>query len=274
MTGFSGVLTAAAVTEESGLLGDGEEAGGSFGEVPESDFLGNGDEARGNFGEVPAITLLVVEVPVNDFIGGPETTFCEPGIGLGELDGPATPFTLFFLNDSLELARRLLGGEEELTFADSTDDRCSFASAFRVVGGVPLPVVLGCEGAVVVFFVGRVSDFLVVDGEGEGGGRGLIFNELLVLTVPTVELLLCFGLLFVAFADLSVAVVDCCFEFIALFGGEGRGLLGLCVFDVLPLFASKRAFSLLISEAMLSTTHLVTIITNSCVLALSDSLED
>ena len=42
-------------------------------------------------------------------------------------------------------------------------------------------------GAVVVLFVGRVSDFL---DEGEGGGRGLIFTELLLLTVPIVELLL------------------------------------------------------------------------------------
>ena len=49
-----------------------------------------------------------------------------------------------------------------------------------------------------------------------------------------------------------------CFE---LYGGGGRGLLG-CVFDALPLFASKRALSLLISEAMLSTIHLAAIITN------------
>ena len=53
------------------------------------------------------------------------------------------------------------------------------------MGGVLLPGP-NAAGAVVVLFVGRVSDFL---DEGEGGGRGLIFTELLLLTVPLVELL-------------------------------------------------------------------------------------
>jgi hypothetical protein len=245
VVGFSGVLTAAA---------------------GESDFLiGDGEEERGSFGEVPSPTLL--EDPTINGLGDPEEiTFGEPGIGLGELlvlmDDPATPLTLFFLNVSL--ARRLLGGEEELTF-DSTEAICSAASAF-VVGGVP-PVSVPVPGAaLVVVFVGRVSDFFAI--EGEGGRGGLIFSELLVpLPLPTVPILLRVGLVFAIDAGDVV-----CFELLLVVGGGGRGLLGggtvgECAFDALPLLAaSKRALSLLISEAMLSTTHLVTIITNSCVL--------
>ncbi len=179
------------------------------------------------------------------------------------MEGPATPLTLFFLNDSL--ARRLLGGEEEFTF-DNTEAICSAASAF-VVGGVPPPPPPVSGAALVVAFVGRVSDFFAIEGEVEEGGRGgLIFSELLVpLPLPTVPILLRFGLVFIVAAAGDVV----CFELLLVIGGGGRGLLGggTVGFDALPLLAaSKRALSLLISEAMLSTTHLVIIITNSCVL--------
>ena len=96
VTGFSAVLTAAG----------------------ESDFLGDGEEAGGIFGDVPVITL---DDPVNG-LGDPGITFGELEIDLGpELDGPATPLMLFFLNVSL--TRRLLGGEA-FTLVDSTEARC------------------------------------------------------------------------------------------------------------------------------------------------------
>ena len=229
---FSGVLT---VAGESAFFNDGEAAaGGSLGEVPPSAVV---------------ITLFVEDPAPANGLGEPkeEITFGEPvGIGLGELD-PATPLTLFFLKVSL--ARRLLGGEEEeFTFVDNTEARCSAASAF-VVGGVLLPppsVEVGAAGVVV--FVGRVSDFFASEGE-DGGRGGLIFSELLVPPLP--ELLVWFGLVFVVAASFSDDVGVVCF----VTGGGGRGLLGdgvgECVFDALPLLlASKRAFSLLISEAI------------------------
>ena len=160
--GFSGVLTGAG---KSGFLADGEEVGG-------------------NFGEVPAITLELLD-PVNNLgEGDPGITFGEPGIGLGELAEGPTPLLLllipFFLKVSL--ARRLLGGDA-LTFDDNTEARWLAASAF-VVGGVPLPAlsVVVVAGAVVGAFEGSVSDFLAA--EGEGGGRGFIFTELLLFTAP------------------------------------------------------------------------------------------
>ena len=95
VTGFSAVLTAAG----------------------ESDFLGDGEETGGSFGDVPVITL---NDPVNG-LDDPGITFGELEIDLGELDGPATPLMLFFLNVSL--TRRLLGGDA-FTLVDSTEARC------------------------------------------------------------------------------------------------------------------------------------------------------
>ena len=168
VAGFSGVLT---VAGESAFLDDGEAAaGGSLGEVPPNAVV---------------ITLFVEDPAPENGLGEPkeEITFGEPvGIGLGELE-PAIPLTLFFLKVSL--ARRLLGGEEEeFTFVDNTEARCSAASAF-VVGGVllPPPSVEAGAAAGVVVFVGRVSDFFASAGE-DGGRGGLIFSELLVPPLP------------------------------------------------------------------------------------------
>ena len=125
-----------------------------------------------------------------------------------------------------------LPGEELLgsLFDLSTDDICE-AAADLVVGGVPINGG-GFDGSVPDLPLGKSVFFVVV--------FGLIFKD--PPPPPTLPGLFCSRL-----APYGTLVVfSVVFE-----GGEGRGLLG--VFGELPLFVSNFAFSLSISEAILST---------------------